>query len=108
MMKDFGKLMREAQRIQAEMARIQEELSGTHVEGSAGGGAVKIIFTGTMDPVEVHIAPEVLEDADTSLLEDLVLSAIREAINSSRELAQEKMSRVTGGLGLPGMPGGLF
>lgn len=108
MMRDFGKLMREAQRIQAEITRIQKELSETRVEGSAGGSAVKVVLSGTMEPLEVKISPEVLENSDVSLLEDLVLSAIREAINSSKELAQEKMSQVAGGLGLPGMPGGFF
>lgn len=107
-MRDLGKLMREAQRIQAEMARVQQELSETRVEGTAGGGVVTVVVTGAQDPIEVRIAPEVLEERDASLLEDLVLEALRDAMTRSRELMATKMSEVTGGLGgLPGMPGGL-
>lgn len=107
-MKDFGKILREAQKLQQEMARVQQELSNTRVEGTAGGGAVTIVLTGTQEPVEVRILPEVLESADASLLEDMVLTAIKNAVDKSRELMQNEMEKISGGLGLPGMPGGLF
>jgi DNA-binding YbaB/EbfC family protein len=108
-MKDLGKLMREAQRIQAEIARVQQELAEARIEGSAGGGAVRIVVSGTQDPLEVHIAPEVLEENDQALLEDLVLEALKDAIARSREQMAQEMGKVTGGLaGLPGMPGGLL
>lgn len=107
-MKNFGKLMKQAQKLQAEMARVRKELEDATVEGTAGGGVVKVVVNGSQEPVEVKIDPSVLEE-DASMVEDLVLSALKEALENSRELMQSEMEKVTGDLGLPGgMPGGLF
>lgn len=99
---NFGKLLKEAQRMQRELAKAQEELKELKVEGSAGGGAVKVIVNGVQEPLEVKIEPSVVNADDVEMLEDLVLAAFREAINAAREKAEEKMGKISGGMGLPG------
>ncbi len=96
----FDRVMREAQKLQARMARIQQELGEERVEGSSGGGAVKVVCDGHQRVLEVRISPEVVDPDDVEMLEDLVLSAVRDAQERSRRLAEEKL----GGIGLPGMP----
>ncbi len=107
---NIGKLLKEAQRIQAEIAKMQEEIANTKFEATAGGGAVKVVVTGNLNPVEVKIDEEILKEADPEMLEDLLLAALNEAIEKAKTYTQEKMSEITGGMGgpsLPGFPGGL-
>ena len=99
----FGNFAKMAQQMQADMARVEAELVDLRVEGSAGGGAVKAVVTGKQDLVSVTIDPGVVDPDDVEMLQDLVIAAVNEALRSSRELAEEKMSAVTGGLRLPGM-----
>ena len=101
-MKNFGKLLREAQKIQAEMARLQEEMQNARFEGTAGGGAVRAVVSGAQEPLELKIEPEVLEDADPEMLEDLIITAFREALTKAREHMEEEMKKITGG-GMPGL-----
>lgn len=108
-MKNFGKLLKEAQKMQAEIARIQQELQEKTFVGTAGGGAVSVTVTGTQEPVEVKIDPAVFEDADAEMVEEMVLGALKDALTQAKEYMEAEMSKVTGGLGgLPGMPGGMF
>jgi DNA-binding YbaB/EbfC family protein len=100
---NMDKIMKQAQKMQAQMAKVQEELAGETVEGSAGGGMVTVTANGQGDVVGVKIDPEVLGDEDAEMVEDLVLAAVNEALRRSKELAAEKMGRVTGGLGMPGL-----
>jgi DNA-binding YbaB/EbfC family protein len=99
----MGNLQRMAMQMQQEMARVQAELETLTVDGSAGGGVVKATVTGKQELVNVVIDPSAVDPDDVEMLQDLVLAAVNEALRSSRELAEQKMSAVTGGLRLPGM-----
>ena len=99
---NMDKIMKQAQKMQAQMASIQEELAKEQVEGSAGGGMVTVTANGQGDLVSVKIEPEVAND-DVAMLEDLVLAAVNDALRKSRELAGNRMSKLTGGLGMPGL-----
>ena len=99
----MANLQRMAQQMQQEMARIEGELRDAQVDGSAGGGVVKAVVTGKQELVSVTIDPSAVDPDDVEMLQDLVLAAVNEALRSSRELAEQKMSAVTGGLRLPGM-----
>jgi nucleoid-associated protein EbfC len=99
----MGNLQRMAQQMQQEMLRIQAELEATTVDGSAGGGVVAATVTGKQELVSVTIDPSVVDPEDVDMLQDLVIAAVNDALRASRELAEQKMSAVTGGLRLPGM-----
>ena len=92
--------MRQAQKQLAQLQKIQEELEGLTVEGSAGGGAVKVVMTGKQIVESVTIEPEAVEEVD--LLQDMVLAAVNDASSKAQELAAQKMSAVTGGMNIPG------
>jgi nucleoid-associated protein EbfC len=99
----MGDLVKQAQRMQKEMSRVQEELKTRVVEGTAGGEMVKVQVNGAGDVVAVKIRKDVVDPNDVEMLEDLVLAATNAAVKKSRELMQAEMAKVTGGLGLPGM-----
>ena len=92
--------MRQAQKQLAQLQKIQEELEGLTVEGSAGGGAVRVVMTGKQIVESVTIEPEAAEEVD--LLQDMVLDAVNDASSKAQELAAQKMSVVTGGMNIPG------
>ena len=96
-------LMKQAQKMQREAARVQEELANTEVEGISGGGMVKVIATGAQEIVSISINPEIIDPEDREMLEDLVLAAVKDAMANAQALAADKMGRVTGGMNLPGM-----
>jgi DNA-binding YbaB/EbfC family protein len=98
----MGNLARMAQQMQADMARVEQELHDLQVEGSAGGGVVKAVVTGKQDIVSVTIDPGVVDPDDVEMLQDLVVAAIGDALAKARALAEEKLARVTGGLRIPG------
>ena len=93
-------MMRQAQKQLAQLQKIQEELETMSVEGSAGGGAVKVVMTGKQIVESVTIEPEAAEEVD--LLQDMVLAAVNDASTKAQELAAQKMSVVTGGMNIPG------
>lgn len=99
----MGNLARMAQQMQAEMVRVQAELESLRLEGSSGGGAVKAVITGKQELVSVTIDPAVVDPDDVEMLQDLVLAAVNDALESSRRTAEQKMAAVTGGLRLPGL-----
>lgn len=99
----MANLQRMAQQMQQNMLRVQEELGSTIVDGSAGGGVVKAQVTGKQELVSVTIDPSAVDPADVDMLQDLVVAAVNDALRSSRQVAEEKMAAVTGGLRLPGM-----
>ena len=101
-MKNLGDLQRVAREMQANMEKAQAELADLTVEGSAGGGAVIVVMTGTQECREVRIEPEAVDPADVETLRDLVLAAVNDALTRSKELAAQKLGGVTGGLKLPG------
>lgn len=94
--------MKQVQKAQAEMARVQEELKKDLVTASAGGGAVKVSITGDLVVTDVVIDPRAVDPEDVAMLQDMVVAAVNEAVRQAQELQSTKMSRVMGGLGLPG------
>jgi nucleoid-associated protein EbfC len=97
----MGDLARMAQQMQAEMARVQTELEQLTVEATAGGGAVRAVVNGKQELVELHIDREVVDPDDVDMLQDLVTAAVNDGLRQVRQTAEQKMSRVTGGMGLP-------
>ncbi len=102
-MKGLGDLMKQAQRMKAEMDRIQAEVAAKTVEGSAGGGMVTVVANGKCEILSVRIDPEVARGEDLEMLQDLVMAAANDALRKARELLAQEVSRVAGGLGLPGL-----
>ena len=102
---DMGKMMKQVQQMQAEMAKAQEQLADELVEASAGGGMVKVQVSGTMELREVTIDPEAVDPEDVDVLQDMVLAAVNEGMRSAQERVQAKMGGITGGLGGLGLPG---
>ena len=98
-MKDPLKMLKQVQQMQGRMAKVQEELEKETVEASAGGGAVRVVATGTQKVVSVVIDPAAA--GDTEMLQDLVVAAVNEAMDRSRAVAAERMQSVAAGLGLP-------
>ena len=98
----MANLQRMAQQMQQEMLRIQTELETLSVDGSAGGGVVKAVVTGKQEVVSITIDPSAVDPADVEMLQDLVVAAVNEALRTSRQVAEQKMAAVTGGLQLPG------
>lgn len=99
----MANLQRMAQQMQQQMLRVQQELESATVDGSAGGGVVSATVTGKQELVSVTIDPSAVDPQDVEMLQDLVVAAVNDALRASRELAESKMSAVTGGLRLPGM-----
>ena len=102
-MANIGKLMKQAQEMQAKMARLQEELATREVEGSSGGGMVTVRMNGQQEVLAVKIEPEVFEEGDREMLEDLIVAATNEARRHALDLAKDEMSKLTGGLPIPGL-----
>ncbi|MFQ5883031.1 MAG: YbaB/EbfC family nucleoid-associated protein [Candidatus Methylomirabilales bacterium] len=102
-MKGFGDFMKQAQRVKAELERIQEAAAVRRVEGSAGGGMVTVTADGRGEVVAVRIDPEVAQSEDLEMLQDLIVAATNEALRRARELLSTEMGRLTGGLNLPGL-----
>jgi len=101
-MKNIGDLQRMAREMQANMEKAQTELGSLTVEGTAGGGAVTIVMTGTQEAREIRISKDAVDPEDVETLQDLVLAALNDALGKSKELAAQKLGGVTGGLKLPG------
>ncbi len=102
---DMNKLMQQAQQMQSEMAKTQEELANDVVEASAGGGMVVVKATGGGEIREIKIDPKAIDPDDPEFLEDAVLAAVNEALRSAQALAQSKLGGMMGGLGGLGLPG---
>ena len=105
---NLNQLMKQAQQMQAEMAKAQEQLKNEIVEASAGGGMVKVTMTGDMHLREIKIDPEAIDPEDADLLQDMVTAAVNEALRSAQELAASRMGGIAGlggGGGIPGLPG---
>lgn len=99
----MNKFVRQAQQLQAKLEKAQQELEKTTVEATSGGGAVKVVITGQQKIESVKISPEVVDADDIEMLQDLVLSAVNEAIRKSQELAASRLGAVAGGLKIPGL-----
>ena len=100
---NMNNLMKQAQRMQRQMEEAQKELEEKEVEAAAGGGAVKVKVSGKKEIVAVTIDPEVVDPEDVEMLQDLVISAINEAVNQVESTTETEMSKITGGVSLPGL-----
>ncbi len=96
-------MLRQAQELQAKLAKAQQELAEMTVEGSSGGGAVKVVIDGQQNIRSVVISPEAISGGDAEMLQDLVMTAVNEAIKKSQELATSRLGSLTSGLKIPGL-----
>jgi DNA-binding YbaB/EbfC family protein len=103
MAKGLGNMMKQVQKMQAEMERIQEQLAEERVEATAGGGVVKVIANGRQEILEIKISPEVVNPDDIEMLEDLILAAVNQAREKAAELQTQNLAKLTGGLKIPGL-----
>ncbi|MCE5193864.1 MAG: YbaB/EbfC family nucleoid-associated protein [Nitrospiraceae bacterium] len=103
--KMLGDIMREAQRLQAEMQKMKEEAKAKNVEASAGGGMVTVTANGSGEIVSIKIEKDVVNPDDIEMLQDLIIAAVNEAVRRSQEMMNEEMSKLTGGLNIPGFGG---
>jgi DNA-binding YbaB/EbfC family protein len=97
--------MKQIQKMQADMAKVQEELANKTVTATAGGGAVRVEISGKLEIKQVEINPEVVAADDVEMLQDLIIAAFNEAIKKAQDMASEDMAKVTGNIKIPGMPG---
>jgi len=102
---NIGQIAKMAQQMQTQMAQAQQELAEMTLEATAGGGAVRIVITGAQEVRSVEIDPSAVDADEVEMLQDLVMTAVNEAIARSKELERERMGAIAGGLGIPGMPG---
>ena len=100
---NMGAMMKQAQKMQAELARAQEEIKDMTFEATAGGGMVKAVMTGEGNLTSITIDPAAVDPSDVELLQDMIVAAVNEASRNARELADQRMSSVTGGLNIPGL-----
>lgn len=102
-MPNMGNLLKTAQKLQERMAKLQEELGERTVETSAGGGMVTVVASGKQEIVSIKIDPEVVDANDVEMLEDLVLAAVNDALFQAKQMVTEEMSKLTGGVSIPGI-----
>jgi DNA-binding YbaB/EbfC family protein len=103
MAKGLGGMLKQAQRIQAQLAKIQEEMAQKTIEASSGGGMVTVVVNGKQEIVSLKIEREVVDPDDIDMLQDLVLAAVNEGMRKSQEMVTEEMRKLTGGLSIPGL-----
>jgi DNA-binding YbaB/EbfC family protein len=100
---NLNKLMKQAQKMQEQMAKTQAELEEKTVEVQSAGGRVTVVANGSGDVVSIKIAKEIVDPEDVEFLQDAVLTGVKQAIAQGKELAQSEMTKITGGLGIPGL-----
>jgi len=100
---NFGSMMKQAQKMQARMGEMQEQLKEETVDASAGGGVVRVVLSGDIRVKEIHIDPAAVDPDDVELLQDMVAAAMNEAIRAAQELSAARMAEITGGMNIPGM-----
>ena len=99
----LGKMMKQAQQLQSKMLKLQEEMADKTVETSSGGGMVKVVANGRQQVLSIQIEKEVVDPDDVEMLQDLILAAVNDALIKSQEMATQEMSKLTGGLNIPGL-----
>jgi DNA-binding YbaB/EbfC family protein len=102
-MKGMGNMMKQAQKLQSKMLKLQEEMAEKTVETSSGGGMVKVIANGRQQIISIQLEKEVVDPEDIEMLQDLVLAAVNDALSKSQEMVSNEMSKLTGGLNIPGL-----
>ena len=103
MKKNLGQILKQAQKVQAQIAKTQKELEQKTVEASAGGGMVTAVANGSNQVVSIKIEPDVVDPNDIEMLQDLVIAAVTEALRRVQEMTQSEMAKITGGMGIPGL-----
>ena len=103
MMGNMGKMMKQVQKMQADMAKLQEELVNRTIEASAGGGMVKVVANGKQQVMSIQINPEAVDPEDVDMLQDMIMAAVNEALRQSQEMVSQEMSKITGGVNIPGL-----
>ena len=104
-MKNMGNLMKQAQKLQSKMLKMQEELAEKTVESTAGGGMVKAVANGRQQIVSISLEKEAVDPEDIEMLQDLILAAVNDALARARTMMNEEMAKLTKGMNIPGMPG---
>jgi hypothetical protein len=102
-MKNIGNMMKQAQKLQSKMLEMQEELGNRTVKAQVGGGMVEVVANGRQELLALKIDPEVVNPEDTEMLQDLILAAVNDALNRSREMVSDEMAKLTGGMKIPGL-----
>ncbi len=102
-MKGMGNMMKQAQKLQSQMMKLQEELADRAVESSSGGGMVTVVANGRQQIVSIQIENEVVDPDDVEMLQDLVLAAVNDALAKAQEMVSSEMGKLTGGLNIPGL-----
>jgi DNA-binding YbaB/EbfC family protein len=102
-MKGMGNMMKQAQKLQSQMMKLQEELADKTVESSSGGGMVTVVANGRQQIVSIKIEDEVVDPEDVEMLQDLVLAAVNDALAKAQEMVSSEMGKLTGGLNIPGL-----
>ncbi len=103
MMGNMGKMMKQVQKMQADMAKLQEELVNQTVEATSGGGMVKVVANGKQEIMSIKINPEAVDPEDVEMLQDMVMAAVNEALRQSQDMVAREMSKITGGMNIPGL-----
>ncbi len=101
---NMGNILKQAQKLQSQIEKMQAELEDKTVEASAGGGMVKVVINGKQELVSIYIDPEVMDPDDPEMLQDLIVAAVNEGIAKAKELVNEEMKKLTHGMGIPGLP----
>ncbi|MGD8970402.1 MAG: YbaB/EbfC family nucleoid-associated protein [Desulfobacterales bacterium] len=102
-MKGMGNMMKQAQKLQAKMMRLQDELAARTIESTAGGGMVKVVANGKQQIVAIQIEKEVVDPDDVDMLQDLIMAAVNDALTQSQEMVSAEMAKLTGGMNIPGL-----
>jgi len=102
-MKGMGNMLKQAQKLQAKMMKMQEELAEKTVETAAGGGMVKVVANGKQQVLSIQIEREVVDPDDVEMLQDLILAAVNDALAKAQEMVSAEMSKITGGMNIPGL-----
>ncbi len=102
-MKGMGNMMKQAQKLQSKMLKMQEELAEKTVETSAGGGMINVVANGRQQIVSIAIDKEVVDPEDVDMLQDLVLAAVNDALSKAQEMVAGEMGKITGGMNIPGL-----
>ncbi len=102
-MKNMANMMKQAQKLQSKMMKLQEEMAEKTVESTSGGGMVKVVANGRQQIVSVSIEKEVVDPEDVDMLQDLILAAVNDALAKAQEMVSAEMSKLTGGMNIPGM-----
>lgn len=102
-MKGMGNMMKQAQKLQAKMLRLQDELAEKTIESTAGGGMVKVVANGKQQIVAIQIEKEVVDPDDVEMLQDLIMAAVNDALTKSQEMVSAEMAKLTGGMSIPGL-----